>query len=138
MHFNTIHVLCFFFSVLLAGGMASPIAENSLEPRGHLPPPKIPGCPGVQGNPGPVNQINQCSTGTPFCCSPTNSGGHNCVKSDVSCKQTVLCCNNNNGVSVQEPVSVFGTLVLISLNQKVQICMGGTDVNIDMPITINF
>ncbi|KAN0072619.1 hypothetical protein V8E54_009548 [Elaphomyces granulatus] len=116
MHFNTIHVLC-FFCVLLAGGMASPIAENSLEPRGHLPPPKLPGCPGVQGNPGPVNQVNQCSTGTPFCCSPTNSGGHNCVKADVSCKQTVLCCNNNNGV---------------------QICMGGTDVNIDMPITINF
>ncbi|KAN0078513.1 hypothetical protein V8E54_005026 [Elaphomyces granulatus] len=103
MHFNTIHVLC-FFSVLLAGGMASStIIDNSLKPRGpptYSPGSKFPslGCPGVQNN--PVTQVNQCSTGTPFCCSPTNSGGHNCVKADVSCKQTVICCNNNNGVII--------------------------------------
>ncbi|KAN0073407.1 hypothetical protein V8E54_008627 [Elaphomyces granulatus] len=108
MHFNTIHTLC-FFSALLAGGMASPIAETSLERRGGYTPP---GCPPVN----PVTQINECSSGTPYCCSPSQSGGHDCVKSDVSCDQTVICCNNNGGV---------------------QLCIGGTNINIDMPININ-
>ncbi|OXV12193.1 hypothetical protein Egran_00046 [Elaphomyces granulatus] len=107
MQFNTINAL-WLFSALLAGGMASPIGETSLEDRGH---PKF-GCPPVSS----VTQINQCSSGTPFCCSPTDSGGHNCVKSQVSCDQTVICCNNNGGT---------------------QICIGGTNINIDMPITIN-
>ncbi|KAN0075884.1 hypothetical protein V8E54_007154 [Elaphomyces granulatus] len=111
MHFNTINALC-FFSALLAGGMASPIGETSLERRGLPPHPNFGGCPPAN----PVTQINQCNSGTPFCCSPTDSGGHNCVKSDVSCDQTVICCNNNGGV---------------------QLCMGGTNINIDMPININ-
>jgi hypothetical protein len=134
MHFNIIHVLC-FFSALLAGGMASPIAaESSLEPRGFPPPPPIPGCPGHGFN--PVTQINQCSSGTPYCCSPSQSG-NTCVKADVSCDQTVICCNNNGGVSDQEHVSVFRISILIKFNQKVQLCIGGTNINIDVPITIN-
>ena len=109
MHFNTIHVFC-FFSSLLAGGIASPIAtENSLEVRGgHGVPPPPPGCPGQGYN--PVTQINQCSSGTPYCCSPSQSGGHTCEQADVSCDQTVICCNNNGGVSDQEYVFVFRIL----------------------------
>ncbi|KAN0082046.1 hypothetical protein V8E54_003344 [Elaphomyces granulatus] len=100
MQFNTIFVV---FSALLAGGMASPITdaapvENSLDVRGSS------GC----------TQSNQCSTGVPYCCSPNSSGGNNCVQSDVSCNQQVICCNNNVGM---------------------QLCIGGIDFN--MPITFN-
>jgi hypothetical protein len=113
MQFNITHAFC-LLSVLLAGGMASPIStENSLAPREAWKPPPIPGCP--TGGFNPVTQINQCSSGTPFCCSPSQSG-NTCVKADVSCDQTVICCNNNGGV---------------------QLCIGGTNINIDMPITIN-
>ncbi|KAN0075882.1 hypothetical protein V8E54_007152 [Elaphomyces granulatus] len=113
MHFNAIHLLCFFLT-LLAGGMASPITapEDSLDSRGF---PGLPGCSGGS-NSNPVTQVNQCSSGTPYCCSPSQSGGHDCVQADVSCDQTVICCNNNGGV---------------------QLCMGGTNINIDMPININ-
>ncbi|KKZ63594.1 hypothetical protein EMCG_02131 [[Emmonsia] crescens] len=69
-------------------------------------------CPQAPAQP-PVEQKNQCSTGVPFCCS-TEGGSHNCVKSEVNCEQTVICCNNN-----------FGS----------QVCMGNIDFN--MPININ-
>jgi hypothetical protein len=99
MHFNTIH-LCFFLT-LLAGGMATPIAsENSLVSRGGYPPYTPPGCPTLPPS-NPVTQINNCATGTPYCCSPSQSGGHTCEKADVNCGQTVICCNNNGGVSAQ-------------------------------------
>ncbi|EEH16340.1 hypothetical protein PABG_06427 [Paracoccidioides brasiliensis Pb03] len=76
---------------------------------------KLPNIPGLCPPPSsaPVQQSNQCSTGTPFCCS-TEDGSHNCVKSNVSCDQTVICCNNN-----------FGS----------QVCMG--DIDFNMPININ-
>lgn len=109
MHFKTIQAFC-FISTLLAGGMASPIAEvvpkspveNSLDTRANCP-----------------TQSNQCSTGTPYCCSPNESGGNDCVSSDTECNQQVICCNNSEGVSNQERLScVLRTLMLIDLTLK--------------------
>jgi hypothetical protein len=77
-------------------------------------------CPAATTN----NQSNQCSSGVPYCCSPDGAGGtfypvsisylmtfgmeegmhmltrtgHNCQNSTVSCQQTVICCNNFQGV----------------------------------------
>ncbi|OXV12178.1 hypothetical protein Egran_00061 [Elaphomyces granulatus] len=119
MHFNTINALCsFFFAFLVGGGMASPITETSLEPRALLPISvggnQAGGCPQVGG---PVTQSNKCSSGTSFCCSPTNSGGHNCVNTNTTCDSTVICCNNNGN----------GT----------QICIGTANINLNMPINIH-
>ncbi|KAN0076096.1 hypothetical protein V8E54_007366 [Elaphomyces granulatus] len=130
MRFNTINALCaFFFALLVGGGMASPVAENSLEPRVNLGPisvgstqvggNQVGGCPqvGQVGQVGgPVTQSNRCSSGTAFCCSPTDSG-HTCVNTTTTCDNTVICCNNNGN----------GT----------QICIGTANINLNLPITIN-
>jgi hypothetical protein len=131
MRFNTINALCsFFFALLAGGGMASPIAETSLEPRlsiggvsvggnhgnnNQVGGNQVGGCPQLGG---PVTQSNRCSSGTPFCCSPTDSG-HTCVNTTTTCDNTVICCNNNgNGVSQNMYLSVFRTSILIRFNQS--------------------
>ncbi|KAF2663460.1 hypothetical protein BT63DRAFT_461186 [Microthyrium microscopicum] len=67
------------------------------------------------------SQGNNCSTGTPFCCSPDGNGLHNCEESTTDCQQIVICCNNNNGK---------------------QVCLGNVqltlpNISLNVPVTIN-
>ncbi|KAH7309107.1 hypothetical protein B0I35DRAFT_515443 [Stachybotrys elegans] len=62
------------------------------------------------------NQVNECSAGNPFCCSPDGKGGNFCTISD-SCDQTIICCSNFNGY---------------------QLCIGDLDFTIPVTINVNF
>ncbi|KAI1980423.1 hypothetical protein LOZ53_000614 [Ophidiomyces ophidiicola] len=125
---STVLSFVFFFSY----GLAVPVADAEPQPVPNPGPGPVPASePGnnlmsrdpanilsslVPALNAPSNcptQTNQCSSGTPFCCS-TDSGSHNCVKSTVNCQQKVICCNNNFGF---------------------QMCIG--DIDFNMPITIN-
>ncbi|KAK2807824.1 hypothetical protein FQN50_005213, partial [Emmonsiellopsis sp. PD_5] len=61
-------------ALLLTQAIAVPIAEPEaeLDERGFPKWPKLPGLGGSDCPTAPVQQTNQCSTGTPFCCSPEN------------------------------------------------------------------
>ncbi|OJD11738.1 hypothetical protein AJ78_07547 [Emergomyces pasteurianus Ep9510] len=108
--------ILFSFFMLFTQSIAIPTPEPAedaeLAERGFQMPKGL--CPPPPAQP-PVQQSNQCSTGVPFCCS-TEDGSHNCVKSSVNCKQTVICCNNNFGY---------------------QVCMGDIDFNMPINIQIN-
>ncbi|KAH7119356.1 hypothetical protein B0J13DRAFT_568666 [Dactylonectria estremocensis] len=129
MHASAILYGLFF----LQGAMAFPMAQPDLEVEARsierreptpfdMPMPLLPrvakagkdkGSPSCPGS-NQVSQSNQCTSGTPFCCSNDGKGGQVCSHSTTTCKSTVICCNNNNGF---------------------QICMG--DINFNMPVTIN-
>lgn len=61
------------------------------------------------------------------------------MNGNVQCQQTIICCNNFNGVSslfLLPPFALEGRLdVLMREGYKFQFCMGDIDFNI--PITIN-
>jgi hypothetical protein len=114
--------------LLHAGGLGSALPEAEMENRGaeemallpravapkSMPMPRMPelarpgaGCPG---------QSTLCSSGAPYCCAmdaskggecvlplmkpDADSGdkGHVCTNATDVCKQTVICCNNSDGV----------------------------------------
>ncbi|KAF4439813.1 hydrophobin [Fusarium albosuccineum] len=108
--------------LFLQGAMASPVADpapevgietRALEPRGptagDIPFPRFPSRkPKGHGGSdcstgGSVQQSNLCSAGNPYCCSSDGKGGHVCSNTSA-CEQTVICCNNNNGVGYLVPL----------------------------------
>jgi hypothetical protein len=102
-----------FYSVLVFGTLAAiglsapaPAADNELDARQASYIPGLPGnlaggMPSLPGMPSfSSSQQNECSGGEPYCCnSDQSSGGNSCAKASGVCDTTVICCNNNFGVS---------------------------------------
>ena len=64
--------------------------------------------------------------------------GQTCQNGNVQCQQTVICCNNFNGVSLFFPsllIFEWGKRAVANTWRQFQFCMGDIDFNI--PITIN-
>lgn len=84
----------------------APAGDKELLAREPLSFPKLPGYPGggmpsIPGMPSFTNnQQNQCSGGEPYCCNSDQGGSTNCAKASGICSTTVICCNNNFGVSI--------------------------------------
>jgi len=76
-----------FFAILaltIVGASAAPGGYGSPPP----PPPK-PSPPMIN------HQVNYCSSGSPYCCSPSNGdSGTTCVLSTTQCNSVSICCNN--------------------------------------------
>ncbi|KAJ4992840.1 hypothetical protein SVAN01_01544 [Stagonosporopsis vannaccii] len=76
------------------GAMAAPGA-----PTRNRPTPNRPQRPSKPAPPVINQQVNYCSSGDPYCCSPTNDnggsgGGTTCKKSNTQCQSISICCNN--------------------------------------------
>jgi len=89
-----------FLAVAIVGAVAVP--------GGHPPPPP--------SRPTSVVQQITCSgNSSPYCCSPSQSGGTTCtglIGSSVNCNGITICCNNNEGAqncfaSISGPVTVI-------------------------------
>ncbi|KAH6644322.1 hydrophobin 1 [Boeremia exigua] len=95
------------FALTAVGVVAAP--NRPAPPAKPAPPPK-PAPPVIN------NQANTCSSGSPYCCSPTvgdvksggTSSGTTCKLATTQCQSVSICCNNaqNGGgtASLQQPV----------------------------------
>ncbi|KAN0075880.1 hypothetical protein V8E54_007150 [Elaphomyces granulatus] len=90
-----------FLAIAIVGVVATP--------GGHQPPPPPSRPTSV------VQQITCSGNSSPYCCSPSQSGGTTCtalIGSSVNCNGITICCNNNEGAqdcfaSISGPVTVI-------------------------------